>query len=339
MSHGDERMKGEKRGSRVGVGVRARREELGLSVQQVSEKTKIRSKYLIAVEEGDDSVSPGRTYFRAFLKTYASFLGLDGSALSAEYRDIVTEAETAQPGRPRESRPRPQDTARPAPQQGVKTGQGTVTAPSPDAQRPSRTPAAVSHTTPGQDFLARPRARILRLGPPRRTPRRDAGRAARSGSSGHCRHSRRRILHGGDKAQLSLDPETMGGREPSEPGGEPVPGTDPEQDPGDPGDDPIAEPPKPIVTRNDPNQEKTVWSVDRTPIEMELRLHEESDSYCWVSVYVDGEYSFERTLAPGEVVSVTGDSDLDKGRKALGNGHRHKRPGDGTGRRFGRLKT
>lgn len=315
MSHGDER--DERRKERLlelGSRVRARREELGLSVQQVSEKTKIRSKYLIAVEEGDDSVSPGRTYFRAFLKTYASFLGLDGSALSAEYRDIVTEAETAQPGRPRESRPRPQDTARPAPQQGVKTGQGTVTAPSPDAQRPSRTPAAVSHTTPGQDFLAAAPPSTYSAPRPRR--RRTPGERRRKGGAIWALLAIAVIAAAAYymveiRPNSPLDPETIGGREPSEPtGGEPVPGADPEQDPGDPGDDPIAEPPKPIVTREDPNQEKTVWSVDRTPIEMELRLHEESDSYCWVSVYVDGEYSFERTLAPGEVVSVTGDSEI-----------------------------
>ncbi len=72
----------------IGETIRARRENLGLSLEEVQEQTKIRSKYLMAVEAGDDNIPPGKTYFRAFLKSYAEFLGLDGLEVSRIYGEI-----------------------------------------------------------------------------------------------------------------------------------------------------------------------------------------------------------------------------------------------------------
>lgn len=72
----------------LGETIRARRENLGLSVQEVQEKTKIRSKYLMAIEAGDDKIAPGKAYFRVFLKSYAEFLGLDGLEFSRIYSEV-----------------------------------------------------------------------------------------------------------------------------------------------------------------------------------------------------------------------------------------------------------
>lgn len=73
---------------RIGREIRERREKLGLSLAQVQEATKIRLKYLQAVEEGNDDIGLGLAYYRAFLKTYATFLGMDGVALSSLYARI-----------------------------------------------------------------------------------------------------------------------------------------------------------------------------------------------------------------------------------------------------------
>jgi len=75
----------------LGEMIRARRENLGLSIEEVQEKTKIRSKYLRAIEAGDDRIAPGKAYFRVFLKSYAEFLGLDGLEFSRAYREIADE--------------------------------------------------------------------------------------------------------------------------------------------------------------------------------------------------------------------------------------------------------
>jgi cytoskeleton protein RodZ len=59
---------------------------MGLSLKQVSEITKVRAKYLEALEEDDYGVIPGPTFVKAYLRTYASVLRLDADALVEEYR-------------------------------------------------------------------------------------------------------------------------------------------------------------------------------------------------------------------------------------------------------------
>ena len=68
----------------IGRTLRTRREELHLSVDQVQEETKIRRRYLVALEQGRLEDLPAPVYARGFLRSYASFLGLDGTALLRE---------------------------------------------------------------------------------------------------------------------------------------------------------------------------------------------------------------------------------------------------------------
>jgi cytoskeletal protein RodZ len=70
----------------IGNSLREARIRRGLSIKDVEDATKIRSKYLEALEEDDFEVLPGSTYVKAFLRTYAAFLKLDADALIAEYR-------------------------------------------------------------------------------------------------------------------------------------------------------------------------------------------------------------------------------------------------------------
>ena len=53
------------------------RAKLGLSLDQVSEQTKISQKYLEALENGDYYKVPDGIYTLSFLKEYAQYLGLD----------------------------------------------------------------------------------------------------------------------------------------------------------------------------------------------------------------------------------------------------------------------
>ncbi|HHY69026.1 MAG TPA: DUF4115 domain-containing protein [Bacillota bacterium] len=75
----------------LGEVLRAQRESLGLSIKDVEEQTKIRSTYIMAMESGNDNISPGKAYFRVFLKSYADFLGLDGLEFSRRYQSILEE--------------------------------------------------------------------------------------------------------------------------------------------------------------------------------------------------------------------------------------------------------
>lgn len=57
------------------------RENYGLSLQDVSDRLKIRLAYLEALEKDDVSVLPGRVYAIGFVRSYADFLGLDGEKI------------------------------------------------------------------------------------------------------------------------------------------------------------------------------------------------------------------------------------------------------------------
>jgi len=60
----------------IGEKLRKRREQLGLTLKQVEEEIKIRSKYLQALEEERFDELPGKAYIKPFLQSYARFLGV-----------------------------------------------------------------------------------------------------------------------------------------------------------------------------------------------------------------------------------------------------------------------
>ena len=60
----------------TGAILRRRRQELGLTLQTVAERTRIRRGYLEALEQDQADVFPGNAYREGFLRTYAGVLGL-----------------------------------------------------------------------------------------------------------------------------------------------------------------------------------------------------------------------------------------------------------------------
>ncbi|MBX5436330.1 MAG: helix-turn-helix domain-containing protein [Alicyclobacillaceae bacterium] len=102
----------------LGERLRQARERLGMDLDEVEQKTKIRKRYLIALEEGRWDVLPGIVYARGFVRSYAECVGLDGRRLLEEYVDHAPHTLTAAaPGdrpNPREgfaAKPHPSDTA------------------------------------------------------------------------------------------------------------------------------------------------------------------------------------------------------------------------------------
>src|SRR3954464_7360557 len=57
-----------------------------LDIADVEKRTKIRAKYLRALENEEFGLLPGSTFVRTFLRTYAEVLGLDPHVLVEEYR-------------------------------------------------------------------------------------------------------------------------------------------------------------------------------------------------------------------------------------------------------------
>jgi len=69
----------------IGEVLREAREAQGLTVEEVEDATKIQRKYIRALEAEEFSTLPGRVYAKAFLRTYAKYLGLDSEALVGEF--------------------------------------------------------------------------------------------------------------------------------------------------------------------------------------------------------------------------------------------------------------
>jgi cytoskeletal protein RodZ len=79
--------------SELGALLRKAREEKGFSLDDVQDQTKIRKRYLEALEKGDYDVLPGKFYIRAFIKNYAEFVGLDADELLKHYHVEMPEPE------------------------------------------------------------------------------------------------------------------------------------------------------------------------------------------------------------------------------------------------------
>jgi len=70
----------------IGNTLREARVRRSLTLQQVEEDTKIRVKYVQAMENEDFDVMPGTTYVKGFLRGYSTYLGLDPEVIVDEYR-------------------------------------------------------------------------------------------------------------------------------------------------------------------------------------------------------------------------------------------------------------
>jgi hypothetical protein len=70
----------------IGPTLREARMHAGLDISEVEDRTKIRAKYLRALENEEWSLLPGTAYTKGFLGSYAELLGLDGRLLVDEYK-------------------------------------------------------------------------------------------------------------------------------------------------------------------------------------------------------------------------------------------------------------
>src|SRR5215217_2112765 len=70
----------------IGETLREARMRQRLDIADVESRTKIRAKYLRALENEEFGMLPGPTFVKTFLRTYAEALGLDPQVLVEEYR-------------------------------------------------------------------------------------------------------------------------------------------------------------------------------------------------------------------------------------------------------------
>src|SRR5919198_6022885 len=99
----------------IGETLREARMRRRIDMTEVETATKIRGKYLRALENEEWDLLPGPTFVKSFLRTYAEYLGLDARLLVEEYRqryerpsthDLTPFSASRRPGRrpPRRAR-------------------------------------------------------------------------------------------------------------------------------------------------------------------------------------------------------------------------------------------
>ena len=69
----------------IGNSLREARVRRGIDFAQAETATKIRGKYLRALEDEQFALLPAQTYVKGFLRTYAEYLGLDGQLYVDEF--------------------------------------------------------------------------------------------------------------------------------------------------------------------------------------------------------------------------------------------------------------
>jgi cytoskeletal protein RodZ len=70
----------------IGERLREARMRQKIDIAEVESATKIRAKYLRALENEEFSLLPGNTFVKTFLRTYSEYLGLDAQLMIEEYR-------------------------------------------------------------------------------------------------------------------------------------------------------------------------------------------------------------------------------------------------------------
>src|SRR5712691_3291992 len=69
----------------LGSSLREARVRRGIELAQVGAETRIRTRYLQALEDERFELLPGSVYAKGFLRAYADYLGLDGQLFVDEY--------------------------------------------------------------------------------------------------------------------------------------------------------------------------------------------------------------------------------------------------------------
>ena len=91
--------------NKLGEVLRTAREARDVDLARVERDTKIRARYLQALEDGDYAELPGAVYTKGFLRNYGAYLGLDTEYLVDLYRLESSQPTSEKPTVPQPPRP------------------------------------------------------------------------------------------------------------------------------------------------------------------------------------------------------------------------------------------
>src|SRR6056297_270184 len=71
----------------VGTRLKKARKKLGLSIDDIRDKSKIKKNYLVAIENDNYENLPGEVYTKVYIRGYAKIVGLDPQTILSEYEN------------------------------------------------------------------------------------------------------------------------------------------------------------------------------------------------------------------------------------------------------------
>jgi transcriptional regulator with XRE-family HTH domain len=95
--------------------LKAQRELRNLSLEEIAKSTKIRERFLRAIEEDQYELLPSAVYVKGFLTLYARHLGLDSHDIGLRYQNYLKSLTISQPAELEQQIPPPKKRARPWP--------------------------------------------------------------------------------------------------------------------------------------------------------------------------------------------------------------------------------
>ncbi|MFZ5817237.1 MAG: helix-turn-helix domain-containing protein [Bacillota bacterium] len=238
----------------IGRRLEAARLAKGLSLQDVEDDTRIRKKYIEALEKGRLTDIPGEVYAKGFLRTYGNYLELNGEALVEEYKRAKA--------------------AKEPPEESAGTGR---TAAAQMAERepygPSvRQPAAGGEKVPRRPASPKPRAADPSIYTARRLL---VGLLILLPLAAVAWWGYRALTAAPEPPPPAAKQEGPGSSAP--PAVEPKP-------------EPKPEPPKPTVTMAGPTGENLTYTVSTSPVVVEMQF---TQGFPWMQATVDGTVQFE----------------------------------------------
>lgn len=73
----------------IGLSLKAKREENGVTVEEAAEDLKLRPSQIRSIEEGKIEDFKDVFYLKYFIRDYAKYLGLDGSKLVDQFNEFL----------------------------------------------------------------------------------------------------------------------------------------------------------------------------------------------------------------------------------------------------------
>ena len=73
----------------IGLKLKAKREENGISVDEVAEDLKVRPSQIISLEEGKKEDFNDILFLKYFIRDYGKYLGLNGEELMDEFNEFL----------------------------------------------------------------------------------------------------------------------------------------------------------------------------------------------------------------------------------------------------------